>query len=137
MSRSFLLCVVGSPDTQRAIAARARGVAIKHLSITDFKTFSVPIPPLPEQAEVALRVLALVGDLNRIREDLSAATRLAISLRQSVLKRAFEGRLAPQDPDDEPASVLLERIRVEREAAPPQKKRRSKKPKAEQESLDL
>ena len=40
----------------------------------------------------------------------------AARLRQAVLKRAFEGRLVPQDPNDEPASVLLERIRREREA---------------------
>jgi len=44
-----------------------------------------------------------------------------------VLKRAFEGRLVPQDPDDEPASVLLERIRVERKAGKKYKTGRKKK----------
>ena len=40
----------------------------------------------------------------------------AEALRQSILKKAFEGRLVPQDPNDEPAEKLLERIRVERES---------------------
>jgi type I restriction enzyme S subunit len=44
-----------------------------------------------------------------------AALARAARLRQSILKRAFEGRLVPQDPDDEPASALLEWIRARRE----------------------
>jgi type I restriction enzyme S subunit len=44
-----------------------------------------------------------------------ASLKRAVSLRQSVLKEAFAGRLVPQDPNDEPASVLLERIRLRRE----------------------
>ena len=46
------------------------------------------------------------------------------ALRRAILERAFRGELVPQDPDDEPASVLLERIRAERAAAPKPKRRK-------------
>jgi len=48
-------------------------------------------------------------------------------LRQSILKRAFEGNLVAQDPNDEPASVLLERIKASREQEQPKKKAKKKK----------
>ena len=55
-----------------------------------------------------------------------AGLELSAALRRSVLKAAFEGRLVPQDPTDEPASVLLDRIRTERAAAPLVKGRRAR-----------
>ena len=58
----------------------------------------------------------------------------AVALRQSVLKRAFEGRLVPQDPNDEPASVLLESIRAKREAEVKKRTRRRAKPKPPRKS---
>ena len=51
----------------------------------------------------------------------------ARALRQAILKKAFSGQLVPQDPKDEPASVLLERIRAEKQQANPPKKSKTKK----------
>jgi len=82
----------------------------------DLKQTPVPLPPLAEQHRIVAEVerrLSVVEELERAVEHALAR---AARLRQSVLRRAFEGRLVPQDPADEPASVLLERIRAERAA---------------------
>jgi type I restriction enzyme S subunit len=79
----------------------------------------VPVPPTAEQARIVAEVdrrLSLADAIERtVAEGLAKAKRL----RQAILKRAFEGRLVPQDPTDEPASVLLERIRAARARAVP------------------
>lgn len=80
------------------------------VSGTDIKTLPVPLPPLTEQARIAREVERRWSVL----ESLAAAAHRNLTrcerLRQSILKRAFEGKLVPQDPTDEPAAELLARI---------------------------
>ena len=66
--------------------------------------------------------------VDKLEATVEANLKQAGGLRQSILKQAFSGRLVPQDPDDEPASVFLEWSRAERDAAKPKsrKERRSK-----------
>jgi type I restriction enzyme S subunit len=75
---------------------------------------AVVLPPLAEQHRIVAEVERRLSVIEELDATVKANLKRAERLRQSILKRAFEGRLAPQDPADEPASVLLERIRSEK-----------------------
>ena len=75
----------------------------------------LPLPPLAEQHRIVAEVERRLSVIQQAETAVEASLQRAKRLRQSILKRAFTGELAPQDPDDEPASVLLERIRAQRE----------------------
>jgi type I restriction enzyme S subunit len=118
-----------SDFSQRYLKQVARGVAVKGVNIGDIRPMPAPLPPLAEQRAIVALVeerLSQIDDAEKvIEEQLARAGRL----RQSILKRAFEGRLVPRDPNDEPASVLLERIKASVDAEPKAKGKR-KTPKA-------
>ena len=97
---------------------------IAHLSAGRFKTIEFPVPPLNEQRRIVARVEEQLSAIDALRGAIERAQRRSASLRRAVLERAFRGELVPQDPSDEPASVLLERVRAERAAAPPPSRRR-------------
>jgi len=100
----------------------------------------LPLPPLAEQARIAAEISRLLSIGSKAADDTARQTARCARLRQSILKWAFEGKLVEQDPSDPPASVLLERIKAEREAMEPRKKRRSNKknePVKHDEQLDL
>ena len=92
-----------------------RGWAFTTWALNGRSPGAVALPPLVEQrrivAEVERRLFVIQQTEVAIESNLTRAERL----RQSILKQAFSGKLVPQDPNDEPASTLLERIRVERE----------------------
>lgn len=100
--------------TQRFQRIGKHTTNIAHLGAGRFSGLEFPLPSLAEQKQIVPEVeqrLSLVTQLETIIE---ANLKRAELLRQSILKEAFAGRLVSQDPNDEPASVLLERIRSEK-----------------------
>ena len=77
----------------------------------------IPLPPLAEQRRIVAEVERRLSVIQQAEAAVEANLTRAERLRQSILKQAYSGKLVPQDPNDEPASALLERIRAEREAA--------------------
>ena len=114
-----------------------------NVSLSLIHRMAVPVPPLAEQHRIVAEVERRLSVIQQAETAVEASVQRAERLRQSILKRAFAGELVPQDPDDEPASVLLERIRAQREAeqaASATKKRPARRrratPKAQQLTLE-
>ena len=84
---------------------------------TVLSMFPVPMPPVEEQEQIITLLEEKMSTLDSFESDIDKSLRMSESLRQSILKKAFSGQLVPQDPSDEPASVLLERIAKEKEEA--------------------
>ena len=87
-----------------------------NVSLSLIHTMPIPLPPLAEQRRIVAEVERRLSVIQQAEATVEASLARAERLRQSILKQAFSGRLVPQDPGDEPASALLERIRAEREA---------------------
>lgn len=88
------------------------------------KASSFPIAPPEEQTEIVRRIETAFAKIDRMVEEASRAADLLDRLEQQLLSKAFRGELVPQDPNDEPASALLARIREARANAPKPKRRR-------------
>ena len=100
-----------------ALGRAARGVGIHHLGAQRAESWTVALPPLDEQRRIVAEVERRLQVIQRTEASVEANLTKAERLRQSILKKAFSGKLVLQDPSDEPALVLLERIRAEREEA--------------------
>lgn len=85
--------------------------------------FILPLPCREEQELIERMLSEKLSNLDQLETTIATALQQAEALRQSILKKAFSGQLVPQHPDDEPASVLLERIRAERAAQQPTARR--------------
>ena len=102
----------------------SREVARPTLNLEQLQTIPVPLPPLPEQQQIVRRVDELLALADEVEARHGKAKQYVDNLKQSILAKAFRGELVPQDPNDEPASVLLERVRDARANQEPVRSRR-------------
>ena len=127
----YCQAALSSPYAWKLYRAANIGTGVKHINVSMIKAMLVPVPPLAEQRRIVERVDELMplveeyGKLEDAREKMDAS--LPGRLRKSVLQIAVQGKLVSQDPGDEPASVLLERIREQRRQLAAEKKMKAPK----------
>jgi type I restriction enzyme, S subunit len=109
--RKFMLIVFKSPLFRSFVQNLNSGSLIQHMFTSQMDRFYFPLPPAAEQEVIVERVEDGLAALSETAQSIDAQLQTTNLFRQSILKAAFEGRLVPQDPTDEPASVLLARLR--------------------------
>jgi type I restriction enzyme S subunit len=92
------------------------GIGRPRLRLGEIKSIALPLPPLQEQSEIVREVEHRLSAANRLAETLKDQLIRSGATRQSLLREAFAGRLVNQNPNDDPASLLLEHIHGIREA---------------------
>lgn len=109
---------------RQRIEAYAPATAQKNINLTTLEELVVPLCSPAEQAEIVSRLEAKLSTLDALEAQIDGQLARSKALRQSILKQAFAGKLVPQDPNDEPASELLKRIKAEKAAAPKPKRKK-------------
>ena len=120
----YLVTWLHGPVAQRYLKTAGRGVGLLNLNLKQIAETPVLLPPAAEQQRIVAEFERQVTLIQALRDSIANAQRRSAALRAAILARAFRGELVPQDPDDEPASALLERIAAERAAAPKPARRR-------------
>ena len=112
---------------QHGNSVKTDGVNQSNINGTKLLNYPFPYCSIEEQREVVSRVEEKLSILDKTEDDICQELQIAATLRQSILKKAFSGELVKQDPNDEPAVVLLERIKAEKASQKPRAKTRQRK----------
>ena len=115
----YLICALNSPLIQKMLTKQKKITAIPNLTLEIISDCFIPIPPLSEQKRIVAKIEGLLPFIEKYEQAETKLTALNKSfpemLKKSILQEAVQGKLVPQNPDDEPVSILLERIRAEKQ----------------------
>lgn len=114
----YLHLVLSSPQAYRQALSCATGIAQMTVPLRGLRAFEFPLPQLDRQREVVSQVKSLFAKAERVATEAARALELANCLDERTLEKAFMGQLVAQDPRDEPAEILLERIRAKQQKQP-------------------
>ncbi|WP_064604437.1 restriction endonuclease subunit S [Photobacterium sp. J15] len=118
LDNKYLYYVLCEGDLVRAVMPETKGsVGQVNISLTQCRESSIPLPAIEEQKEIVRLVDQYFAFADTIEAQVKKVQARVDNLTQSILAKAFRGELVPQDPDDEPADKLLERIAEARKEA--------------------
>lgn len=107
----YVMWALNTVDAHKRAEAAAHGIGRLRVNLNEIKQLPVPLAPPLEQRQIVAIIKDFFRQADAIEAAVEAARRQAEKLEQSILARAFRGELVSQDPNDEPASTLLDRIR--------------------------
>ena len=111
----FLFLLLRSEEVKNYLEGESKGTTMSNLNLTILKKVPIYFPQLKEQKEIVRRVEQLFKFADQIEARYNKAKQYTDKLTQSILAKAFRGELVPQDPNDEPAEDLLERLKTNSE----------------------
>lgn len=124
----FLLHFLNSGKARAYIEEKAKSTSgVNNINSEEISDLQIPVPTLAEQERIVAEIESRFERADALETAVDRALNDVEKLKQAVLKKAFSGELVPQNPDDEPASVLLDRIRAARASELPAKKGKRKK----------
>ena len=122
----YLQYVILNSMSNGILSKQVKGVAVQHLHLQDIRKIVFPLPLELEQKEIVSQVESLFALVDSMEAKIEAAQKRVDKLTQSILAKAFRGELVEQDPNDEPAEKLLEKIKAEQAKKKPKKTRKKK-----------
>ena len=113
VNQKWLFYLLQSPQILSQANKTATGTAQKTVALSALRQFNIPYCEPKEQEKLVQQIESRLSVCDKIEETIESSLQQAEALRLSIIKKAFEGKLVPQDPNDEPAEKLLQQLRIE------------------------